>query len=402
MNQPSTLLQNRLRSYRSLILLGLIVTGFGTFIAGCGLVGGVKQLAAIILTQPANQFSRVGQTASFTVTARGTAPLTYQWIENGTAIPGATSAVYNTPILAPGNNGSTFSVTVTNAVNSVSSNSVSLTVGPRTPQVGDLRFQQVDALSTSSGLAAGGAHSDVSGGLAQNFINSIGTPFRMGNICVSGKDPLTCSWFFVTFPLPTGLSGLTINYQSSTNFDNLDSDLNALAVQDTVITSLDLEPNNDAFAISSIQTSQAGGFSFIRHSVPPAQVQALATQLGEQSQVITAISFDTCADAFFLSYGWQSDTTTIYESKVVTATLSTVGAEATNLALAGYIITALGGDTTNGFLLVGTRVQGDTMPRPILVVVPTTDADLTPLFLSGNAVVGYLVNAGTSTWIAEQ
>jgi hypothetical protein len=35
-----------------------------------------------------------------------------------------------------------------------------------------------------------------------------------------------------------------------------------------------------------------------------------------------------------------------------------------SLAAQGYIITAIGGDPTNGLLLVGTRVKGDTMPRP--------------------------------------
>jgi hypothetical protein len=88
----------------------------------------------------------------------------------------------------------------------------------------------------------------------------------------------------------------------------------------------------------------------------------------------------------------------------VTATLDGVGAAAMNLGAQGYIITALGGDNTNGFLLVGTRVHGDTMPRPVLVVVPTTDADLTPLFQSGDAVVGFLINSagnGSTTWIGE-
>jgi hypothetical protein len=91
--------------------------------------------------------------------------------------------------------------------------------------------------------------------------------------------------------------------------------------------------------------------------------------------------------------------------EVVTATLETVGTAATRFGATGYIITALGGDPANGYLLVGTRVQGDTMPRPILMAVPTTDADLTRLFQSGHAVVGYLVNSagsGSSIWIGER
>ena len=43
-----------------------------------------------ITKQPANQAVTVGQTATFSVTATGTVPLTYQWFDNGTAIAGAT------------------------------------------------------------------------------------------------------------------------------------------------------------------------------------------------------------------------------------------------------------------------------------------------------------------------
>ena len=141
------------------------------------------------------------------------------------------------------------------------------------------------------------------------------------------------------------------------NFGNLDSDLSALAVPNTVITSLDLEPAHNTYGISSIQTSQAGGFEFNSQTVPPDQFQVVASQLGAASRVVTAVSFDGSGQVFVLSYGWQSDTTTIYEAKVAPATLDTIGAEATALAAAGYIITALGGNPTNGFFLVGTRVQ---------------------------------------------
>src|SRR5207248_2040998 len=54
-------------------------------------------VAPTITTQPANQTVTTGQTATFTVTATGTAPLSYQWQKNGANISGATSASYTTP-----------------------------------------------------------------------------------------------------------------------------------------------------------------------------------------------------------------------------------------------------------------------------------------------------------------
>jgi len=407
MTQPSSFLQNRVRSYMASILLGSTIIACGISMASCGSMPKllVSPSGIVIAIQPTNQSSSIGLSASFMVMATGPGSLTYQWSVNGTTIPGATSANYSTPILVAADDGSTFTVTVSDSVASLASNSVTLTVGPRAPQVGDLRFQQVGAVSTASGLSANGVQSAVSGSESDVLSDSVGTPLSMGTDCSAPGNPINCIWSYRSFPLPAGIFGLTTTYQSSEVFGNLDTDLDALSVPDVVITSFDLEPGNTAYAISSIQTSQAGGFSFTFQAILPGQIQTVASQLGAQSQVITAIAFDSCGDVDFLAYAWQNDTTTVYEVKVVTATLEGVDAAAMSLGAGGYIITALGGDTTNGFLLVGTRVQGDTMPRPVLVVVPTTDADLAPLFQSGDAVVGYLINSagnGSSTWIGER
>ena len=83
-----------------------------------------------ITTQPANQTVTVGQTATFSVVAAGTAPLTYQWQKNNANISGATSASYTTPATVSGDNGATFRVIVTNPVTNITSNPATLTVNP--------------------------------------------------------------------------------------------------------------------------------------------------------------------------------------------------------------------------------------------------------------------------------
>ena len=85
-------------------------------------------VAPSITTQPASQTVTAGQTATYTVTANGTAPLTYQWKNNGTAISGATSSAYTTPATSASDNGALFTVTVTNATGNVTSNAATLTV----------------------------------------------------------------------------------------------------------------------------------------------------------------------------------------------------------------------------------------------------------------------------------
>jgi immunoglobulin I-set domain protein len=99
-------------------------------LAGCG--GGsspmVQSTAPSITTQPSNRSVTVGQTATFSVVAMGTAPLSYQWQKGTTPIPGATSASYTTPATLSSDNGSQFQVVVNNSAGSTTSNAATLTV----------------------------------------------------------------------------------------------------------------------------------------------------------------------------------------------------------------------------------------------------------------------------------
>jgi hypothetical protein len=89
-------------------------------------------VAPTITTQPANQTVTAGQTATFSVVATGTAPLTYQWQKNGLAIPNATTASYTTPVTTTADSGELFRVVVSNSAGNITSNSATLTVNPGT------------------------------------------------------------------------------------------------------------------------------------------------------------------------------------------------------------------------------------------------------------------------------
>jgi hypothetical protein len=80
-----------------------------------------------ITTQPAPATVTMPGSATFSVVATGTAPLSHQWRKNGTAIPGATNASYSfTPTMS--DNGALFSVFISNAAGSVTSSAAMLTV----------------------------------------------------------------------------------------------------------------------------------------------------------------------------------------------------------------------------------------------------------------------------------
>jgi hypothetical protein len=177
--------------------------------------------------------------------------------------------------------------------------------------------------------------------------------------------------------LPSGITGLNVYYQGG-YLSNLSSDLATILTPRTILTSFDLEPAGQAYGATWLQTSQAGSFDARQEVVSPSQIQSTANQDGVQSRVITAVSFDASGQANLFSYGWQGDTTTLYESQTVLAAPQDIASSATQLAAEGYIITAFGGDSTNGFVLVGTRVQGDNLPRPIHIQTLSSDAFSAP------------------------
>ena len=84
--------------------------------------------APTITAQPQDQKVGVGGMATFSVTATGSMSLSYQWMENGMTIAGATSASYTTPPVALADNHSTFAVVVSNQSGSATSSAATLTV----------------------------------------------------------------------------------------------------------------------------------------------------------------------------------------------------------------------------------------------------------------------------------
>ncbi|MGB7026070.1 MAG: hypothetical protein WBD72_02155 [Candidatus Acidiferrum sp.] len=109
-------------------------------------------LAPTITTQPANQTVTVGQTATFSVTATGTAPLTYQWQKNSANIAGATSATYTTPATASTDTGAKFDVIVSNALGSQTSTMATLTVNPANTSTINVVTYHYDNLRTGQNL----------------------------------------------------------------------------------------------------------------------------------------------------------------------------------------------------------------------------------------------------------
>lgn len=157
-------------------------------------------------------------------------------------------------------------------------------------------------------------------------------------------------------------------------------------------------------ALVWIAATLAGcGSNITRQPAPqPVQPLVIVTQPASQSIPLgNAATFTVAATGTApLSYQWSMNGTKIqgvYDSRVISAAPEEVGSDVAQLASQGYILTAFGGDMTHGFLLIGTKVKGDTLPRLVYDINPSS-SPMAPGFLNGYATVAsldYLTPSGT-------
>jgi hypothetical protein len=122
--------------------------------------------APAITSQPQDQFVNAGDTASFSVTATGTAPLSYQWQFNGNVLAGATTS--SLTVTGVGNaNAGQYRVVVANVAGSLNSSFATLTVNAAPAITAQPQNQTV--------------------------IEAVTATFNVG---VSGTAPLSYQWLF--------------------------------------------------------------------------------------------------------------------------------------------------------------------------------------------------------------
>lgn len=136
-------------------------------LAGCGGGGnspppGNSDIA--VTSAPAAQTVIVGQSATFSVSATGSAPLSYQWQQNGLDIPGATSSSYVTPALDAGADNTQFAVRIADPSSSVTTTPAVLHVFTDMSVPAPTEYL-VDPTATDSAI-------DASRGSHEAFINS--------------------------------------------------------------------------------------------------------------------------------------------------------------------------------------------------------------------------------------
>jgi phosphatidylinositol-3-phosphatase len=177
-------------------------------------------VAPSITAQPKNTTVTVGQTATFTVVAAGTAPLHYQWSRSGSQIAGATNAGYTTAATTVSDNGATFDVAVTNSAGAATSNNAALTVNPTvtsplTITTSSLPNGSAQIAYTDTLRAAGGqtpyAWTVLSGQLPAGLVLAASTGTIAGTPTTAGSYSFTVSVHDATWAAATLAAGMTIS-----------------------------------------------------------------------------------------------------------------------------------------------------------------------------------------------
>ena len=278
---------------------------------------------------------------------------------------------------------------------------------PATPI--DLRFKGVGSATSTlrviSGLAPGSVQ--IHAGL--------GTPLEI-TPCAPPASLPSCYWLFGLSDAPDGMTMNTVYYSTEESLSRLESDLSDLqrwaftpfasSGQDynSVITSLMIDEPSRVYATSGWQSSDMREYDLAWGSVAANALQAAASQAGTRGRVVTAVAFKA-GRVLYLSYGWTRATSAGYEAKVVPTTFDELTMNAAKLAGDGYTITAVGGNDSDGFLLVGTRTSGQTAPRRLEIATDSAasvpgNSPEAQLARNGYAIVGGIL--GHSVAAARQ
>jgi hypothetical protein len=268
-------------------------------LSGSGANSSTQTVPPSITTQPASQTITSGNTATFSVAAAGTAPMSYQWRSNGSNISGASSSSYTTATEATASSGSQFSVVVSNSAGNVTSSGAVLTVNAA--PVGALN-------SSSSSLSFGNVNVTNNESLGVTLTNAGSSSISISNVSVAGAgfDPSGVSsgqiipgggtaTLSVAFdPAAGGTVNGNVTITSNASDPSLVINLSGTGVQGAVPVNLTWTASTSAVAGYNVfrSTISAGSYSQLNASLVNGTQYTDSTALGGQTYyyVVTAVS----------------------------------------------------------------------------------------------------------------
>lgn len=301
--------------------------------------------APSITTQPSNQSATIGGSVSFSVTASGTAPLSYQWRKDGASLPGATSSTYSIASVTSGDAG-TYSVVVSNSAGSATSNDATLTV---------------TASAVAPTIATQPASQTVNTGVSATF-----------SVTASGTAPLSYQW---------RKDGAAIAGAISASF--------------TIASAA----TSDAGAYTVVATNSAGSATsnsatLTVNTANTATAPSITTQPAAQIvNVGASVSFIVAASGTApLSYEWRKDSVAI--AGATSSTFSIAAAASGDAGTYSVVVSnSAGSATSNGATLTVNSTSTATAPsittQPASVTVSTGQSATFSVAATGTAPLSY-------------
>lgn len=161
-----------------------------------------------ITTQPVSRTVTAGQTVAFSLAATGTAPFSFQWYKNTTAISGATSSSYTTPATSTSDSGALFKAIVTNSAGSVTSTSATLTVNPAPTS---------SLTANPSSLAFGNVTVGANSSIQTTLSNSGSSSATISNVSISGAGFATSGVSTGQVLAPGQTAPMTVSFVPASN-----------------------------------------------------------------------------------------------------------------------------------------------------------------------------------------
>ena len=276
------------RANRSTISVALSGTGTGQGSTS-------TPVAPTIFSQPASAKITTGQTATFNVAATGTAPMTYQWKKNGSAINGANSSTFTTPAETMADNNAQFTAEVSNTAGNATSNAAMLTVTTATV---------APAITTQPA--------------SQTVIAGKTASFTVG---ATGTAPLMYQWSKNGAPI-SGANSATYTTPAETAADN--SAKFTVAVSNTAGSAASNAAILTVSASSLLLNSSSSSLSFGNVTMPNSGTQSVTlTNAGNSSITISNV---TVSGAGFNATGASGVILTPGQTATLTATFAPAAA----------------------------------------------------------------------------
>ncbi len=368
-------------------------------------------------SQPKDATVNVGGAATFSVTANGTFPLSFQWLKNGTPVSGATTSTL-TLNNAQVSDAAIYSVVVSNVVGAVTSSTANLTVSvpptiSQSPKDQTVTVGSSVSFSVTAGGTAPLSYQWQHAGL--NLDGATGSSLILNGVTTADAGTYAVTVTNVAGTVTSAAANLVVNVPITLTTQPTNQAVNAGGVAVFGVTATGTAPLNfqwlfnggplpgatlPTLTISNVQPANVGAYSVVVSNVVGALTSSAATLTLDVPPVITGISQNVVVVAGAplaltvaatgtqpLSYQWTLNGTAV--AGATNSILSLDHAQAADAGAYQVTVTNLAGSA------VGGPVKVDVNVPPTITVQPRSQTNLVgdtlsfQVIVTGTAPLGY-------------